>query len=60
MLVETPPPFATEAFVDAGAAVARLEEIYERNTSSFAIALKPMSMAGRSRRACAPVIRLCG
>lgn len=30
--VETPPPFATEAFVDAGAAVARLEEIYERNT----------------------------
>ena len=23
MLVETPPPFATEAFVDAGAAVAR-------------------------------------
>ena len=32
MLVETPPAFATEAFVDAGAAVARLEEIYERNT----------------------------
>ena len=32
MSVETPPPFATEAFVDAGAAVARLEEIYERNT----------------------------
>ena len=32
MLVETPPPFATEAFVDAGAAVTRLEEIYERNT----------------------------
>ncbi len=32
MLVETLPPFATEAFVDAGAAVARLEEIYERNT----------------------------
>jgi AMP nucleosidase len=32
MSVETPPPFATEAFVDSGAAVARLEEIYERNT----------------------------
>src|SRR5438270_7116767 len=32
MLVETPPPFPTEAFVDAAAAVARLEEIYERNT----------------------------
>src|SRR4029450_527445 len=32
MLVETPPPLATEAFVDAALAVARLEEIYERNT----------------------------
>ncbi|WP_426441984.1 AMP nucleosidase [Bradyrhizobium genosp. P] len=31
-LIETPPTFATEAFVDAGAAVGRLEEIYERNT----------------------------
>jgi len=30
--IETPPPITTEAFVDAGAAVARLEEIYERNT----------------------------
>src|SRR6201996_5059675 len=28
----TPPPIATEAFTDAVAAVARLEEIYERNT----------------------------
>jgi AMP nucleosidase len=28
----TPPPIATEAFTDAAAAVARLEEIYERNT----------------------------
>jgi AMP nucleosidase len=27
-----PPPIATEAFTDAAAAVARLEEIYERNT----------------------------
>ena len=32
MLVDTPPPFATEAFGDADAAVTRLEEIYERNT----------------------------
>ena len=36
----------------------------KRSTSaipgSFAIALKPMSMVGRSRRACEPVIRLCG
>ena len=30
--VLTPPPIATEAFTDAAAAVARLEEIYERNT----------------------------
>ncbi|KWV60542.1 AMP nucleosidase [Bradyrhizobium macuxiense] len=30
--IETPPPIATEAFADAGAAVSRLEEIYERNT----------------------------
>src|SRR5579863_9576759 len=28
----TPPPVAAEAFTDAGAAVGRLEEIYERNT----------------------------
>src|ERR1700748_2010876 len=28
----TPPPIATEAFTNATAAVARLEEIYERNT----------------------------
>src|SRR5215470_3625994 len=28
----TPPPIATEAFTDAPLAVARLEEIYERNT----------------------------
>jgi len=31
-LLETPPPILTEAFIDAGAAVSRLEEIYERNT----------------------------
>jgi AMP nucleosidase len=29
---QSPPPIATEPFVDASAAVARLEEIYERNT----------------------------
>ncbi len=28
----TPPPFTTEAFTDAGEAVGRLEEIYDRNT----------------------------
>ncbi|QPF82635.1 AMP nucleosidase [Bradyrhizobium genosp. L] len=30
--LETPPSITTEAFVDAAAAVGRLEEIYERNT----------------------------
>ena len=30
--VLTPPPIATEAFNDAAAAVARLDEIYQRNT----------------------------
>ena len=29
----TPPPIATQAFVDAPAAVARLTQIYERNTA---------------------------
>jgi AMP nucleosidase len=32
MTIQTPPTFATEAFANADAAVARLEEIYERNT----------------------------
>ncbi|MBR0873084.1 AMP nucleosidase [Bradyrhizobium tropiciagri] len=31
-LLETPPPITTETFVEPGAAVSRLEEIYERNT----------------------------
>src|SRR5579862_5612160 len=30
--IETPPIIATESFLDAAAAVARLEEIYQRNT----------------------------
>jgi AMP nucleosidase len=33
LTIETPPPVATAAFTDAGAAVSRLEEIYERNTA---------------------------
>src|ERR1700760_141758 len=32
MTMQTPQTVVTEAFADAGAAVARLEEIYERNT----------------------------
>jgi AMP nucleosidase len=33
LAILTPPPVAAEAFTDASAAVSRLEEIYERNTS---------------------------
>src|SRR6516225_6017940 len=57
--VLAPPLFATEAFTDATTAVARLEEIYDRNTRFFAITSKRMSMASRSQRAYAPPIRLC-
>ena len=34
MTIQTPQAIATEAFTDAAAAVARLEEIYERNVGS--------------------------
>ena len=61
MLVETPPPFATEAFVDAGAAVARLEEIYERNTrflrDRFEAYVNGMAVTTRVR-ACYPFVRM--
>ena len=32
LTIQTPQAVATEAFTDAGAAIGRLEEIYERNT----------------------------
>jgi AMP nucleosidase len=32
LTIQTPQAIATEAFIDANAAVGRLEEIYERNT----------------------------
>ena len=61
MLVETPPPFATEAFVDAGAAVARLEEIYERNTrflrDRFEAYVNGRAFTTRVR-ACYPFVRM--
>ena len=61
MLVETPPPFATEAFVDAGAAVARLEEIYERNTrflrDRFEAYVNGRAFTTRVR-ACYPLVRM--
>ena len=61
MLVETPPAFATEAFVDAGAAVARLEEIYERNTrflrERFESYVNGRAFTTRVR-ACYPFVRM--
>ncbi len=61
MLVETPPPFATEAFVDAAAAVARLEEIYERNTrflrDRFEAYVNGGALTSRVR-ACYPFVRM--
>jgi len=61
MLVETPPPFATETFVDAGPAVARLEEIYERNTrflrDRFEAYVNGGALTSRVR-ACYPFVRM--
>ena len=61
MLVETPPPIATEAFVDAGAAVARLEEIYERNTQFLRDRFEAYVNGGAFTtrvRACYPFVRM--
>jgi AMP nucleosidase len=61
MLVETPPPLATEAFVDAGAAVARLEEIYERNTQFLRDRFEAYVNGGAFTtrvRACYPFVRM--
>jgi len=61
MLVETPPPFATEAFGDAAAAVTRLEEIYERNTrflrDRFEAYVDGRAFTTRVR-ACYPFVRM--
>jgi AMP nucleosidase len=61
MLVETPPPLATEAFVDAAAAVARLEEIYERNTQFLRDRFETYVNGGAFTtrvRACYPFVRM--
>src|SRR4029453_5619584 len=61
MLVETPPPLTTEAFVDAAAALARLEEIYERNTrflrDRFEAYVDGRAFTTRVR-ACYPFVRM--
>jgi len=57
----SPTPFATEAFTDASAAVARLEQIYERNTGflrdRFEAYAKGEPLAGRVR-ATYPFVRI--
>src|ERR1043166_2819349 len=61
MTLETPPAIATQAFTDAGAAVGRLEEIYERNTQflrdRFEAYAQGASLTGRVR-ACYPFVRI--
>src|SRR3569833_1410530 len=51
--IQSPPPIATEAFADASLAVARLEEIYERNTKflrdHFEAYLNGAALASRVR-----------
>jgi len=60
-IVQTPPPVATEAFTDAERAVARLEEIYDRNTQflrdRFEAYLNGEAFATRVR-ACYPFVRM--
>ena len=57
----TPPPIATEAFSDAAAAVARLDEIYARNTQflreRFAEYVEGKRFEGRVR-ATYPFVRI--
>ena len=59
--VTRPPPIATTSFVDAAAAVARLEEIYQRNTAflraEFERYLTGGPIAGRVR-ATYPFVRI--
>lgn len=60
-MIESPPPLATQAFTDAEAAVARLEEIYDRNTQflrdRFEAYLNGQSFATHVR-ACYPFVRM--
>ncbi|MBR0717082.1 AMP nucleosidase [Bradyrhizobium liaoningense] len=60
-MIESPPPIATQAFTDADAAVALLEEIYDRNTQflrdRFEAYLNGQSFATHVR-ACYPFVRM--
>jgi AMP nucleosidase len=60
-MIDQPPPIATQAFTDAEAAVARLEEIYDRNTQflrdRFEAYLNGQSFTTHVR-ACYPFVRM--
>ena len=60
-MIQSPPPIATEAFTDADAAVARLEEIYDRNTQflrdCFEAYLNGQAFTSHVR-ACYPFVRM--
>ncbi|HMM90572.1 MAG TPA: AMP nucleosidase [Bradyrhizobium sp.] len=60
-MIQSPPAIATEAFTDADAAVARLEEIYDRNTQflrdRFEAYLNGEAFASQVR-ACYPFVRM--
>ena len=60
-MIDQPPPIATQAFTDAEAAVARLEEIYDRNTQflrdRFEAYLTGQSFTTHVR-ACYPFVRM--
>src|SRR5262245_40204491 len=60
-IIQAPPTVVTEAFTDAGRAVARLEEIYDRNTQflrdRFEAYLNGATFTTRAR-ACYPFVRL--
>jgi AMP nucleosidase len=59
--IETPPPIATQAFNDARRAVARLEEIYERNTKFLRDRFEAYANGGALTarvRACYPFVRI--
>jgi AMP nucleosidase len=60
-MIQSPPAIATEAFTDANAAVARLEEIYDRNTQflrdCFEAYLNGQALTSHVR-ACYPFVRM--
>ncbi|MEQ9639421.1 MAG: AMP nucleosidase [Alphaproteobacteria bacterium] len=59
--MQSPPPIATQAFADVDAAVARIVEIYERNTAYLRerfVGYGDRSMPPGRARACYPFVRV--